>query len=277
METLSQHKCFGGTLSYHKHAATSTACDMRFTVFVPPALDENAKRPALIFLSGLTCTEENFTVKAGAYRVAAELGLVVVAPDTSPRGEGVPAGAGGDLGTGASFYLDATAAPWARHYRMESYITNELPSVLGQHFAVDGARMGLCGHSMGGHGALTLFQKHPGRFKSLSALAPICAASQSSWSKKAFNHYLGDNHAIWKAHDASELLLKQGPVNAPILIDQGMNDPFLDRLQPEVFEAAAAQVGQALTLRRHDGYDHGYFFIQTFIEDHLRHHAAQLA
>lgn len=277
MDTLSRHKCFGGTLSYHEHAASSTACKMRFTVFVPPALDEGTKRPTLIFLSGLTCTEENFTVKAGAYRAAAELGLVVVAPDTSPRGEGVPPGAGGDLGMGAGFYLDATAAPWAKHYRMESYIARELPDLLSEHFGTDEARMGLCGHSMGGHGALTLFLKHPGRFKSLSALAPICSASRSSWSKKALSHYLGDDHGVWKAHDASELLLKHGPVNAPILIDQGMADPFLERLQPEILEAAAAQVGQALTLRRHEGYDHGYFFIQTFIEDHLRHHAAQLA
>lgn len=277
METLSRHKCFGGTLSYHRHAATSTACDMRFTVFVPPSLDEAARRPVLFFLSGLTCTEENFTVKAGAYRMAAELGLTVVAPDTSPRGEGVPAGAGGDLGMGASFYVDATAALWARNYRMESYIVHELPQLLIQHFPVDESRMGLCGHSMGGHGALTLFLKHAGRFRSLSALAPICAASQSAWSKKAFSHYLGDDRANWKAHDASELLLKHGPVNTPILIDQGLADPFLDRLQPEVFEAAARHVGQALTLRRHEGYDHGYFFIQTFIADHLQHHAAQLA
>jgi S-formylglutathione hydrolase len=272
MQTISTHKCFGGTLGYFKHTSISTACDMRFTAFVPPQAAADQKQRALIFLSGLTCTEENFTAKAGAYRVAAELGLIVIAPDTSPRGEGVPAGEGGDLGFGAGFYVDATNNPWSAHYRMETYIADELVQLVTNHFPIQS--VGLCGHSMGGHGALTLFQKHPGKFRSLSAFAPICAASQSPWSQKAFTNYFGDDTDGWKQHDACELLMKMGPVSAPILIDQGMSDPFLQRLQPELFEAAAAKVGQKLTLRRHEGYDHGYFFVQSFIEDHLRHHAA---
>ncbi|MDX2024393.1 MAG: alpha/beta hydrolase-fold protein, partial [Deltaproteobacteria bacterium] len=183
MQLLSTHKCFGGQLGYYKHAASSTACDMRFTVFVPPGASANNKRRAVMFLSGLTCTEENFTTKAGAYRVAAELGLVIIAPDTSPRGASVPAGEGGEVGFGAGFYVNATNDPWAAHYRMESYIADELVNLILAEFPI--ASIGLCGHSMGGHGALTLFQKHPGKFRSLSAFAPICAASQSSWSNKA--------------------------------------------------------------------------------------------
>lgn len=272
METISTHKCFGGSLGYYKHAATSTACDMRFTAFVPPQAAAGNKRRALIFLSGLTCTEENFTAKAGAYRVAAELGLIVIAPDTSPRGASVPAGEGGDLGFGAGFYVNATNEPWAAHYRMESYVADELFNLVTAQLPVES--IGLCGHSMGGHGALTLFLKNPGKFRSLSAFAPICAAAQSTWSKKAFTNYFGGDQESWKQHDACELLQRQGPVNVPILVDQGMNDPFLDRLQPELLEAAAAKVGQRLILRRHEGYDHGYFFVQSFIEDHLRHHAA---
>lgn len=276
METLSTHRCYGGTLGYYKHPAPSTRCDMRFTAFVPPQCEGGNKRPALVFLSGLSCTEDNFTVKSGAYRAAAELGLIIIAPDTSPRGEGVAPGEGGDVGLGAGFYVDATAEPWATHYRMESYVTTDLHALVTQKFPVDATRIGLFGHSMGGHGALTLFQKHPGLYRSVSAFAPICAPSQSPWGQKAFGHYFGPDQQVWKEHDASQLLLKRGPVEAPILIDQGTRDPFLDRLHTHLFEEAAAKVGQRLKVRRQEGYDHGYFFIQTFIADHLRHHAEQM-
>lgn len=276
MRTISSHLCFGGTLGIYAHSATSTACEMRFSVFVPPALDAATKRPAVVFLSGLTCTEENFTAKAGAYRVAAELGLAVIVPDTSPRGEGVAKGDSSDIGLGAGFYIDATQAPWNAHYKMETYVAHELHALMGAQFPIDTQRVGLFGHSMGGHGALTLFQKHPNKYKSLSAFAPICAPSVSTWGQGTFAQYLGPDRTAWAAHDATQLLLRQGPVNVPILIDQGQSDPFLDRLTPEAFEAAATKVGQRLNLRRHAGYDHGYFFIQTFIEDHLRHHADSL-
>lgn len=276
MQTLSTHKCFGGTLSYHKHAARSTQCDMRFTVFLPPGCDAQNKRPALVFLSGLTCSEDNFTIKAGAYRAAAALGLAIVVPDTSPRGEGVPTAGGGDVGWGAGFYVNATQQPWSTHYQMETYVTGELHELMAMHLPIDVERVGLFGHSMGGHGALTLFQKHPGRYKSLSAFAPICAPSQSVWGQPAFAQYLGTNIEDWKEHDACELLRKNGPVPVPILIDQGTSDPFKARLHTELFEQAAAEVGQQLTVRRHEGYDHGYFFISTFVEDHMRHHLAHL-
>lgn len=275
IEILSQHCCFGGTVGVYKHAALSTGCDMQFTLFIPPQASSQKKCPAVVFLSGLTCTSENATVKAGMYRVAAELGLVIVVPDTSPRGPGVPVGESGVVGLGAGFYLDATEAPWATHYRMESYITQDLHDLVTGSFPVDKDRIGICGHSMGGHGALTLFQKHPQHYRSLSAFAPICAPSRSLWGMKAFADYLGPVKETWHAHDACQLLLQKGAVNTHILIDQGVDDPFANRLDIDAFEAAAAQVGQRLTLRRQVGYDHGYFFIQTFMEDHLRHHAEQ--
>jgi S-formylglutathione hydrolase len=269
METLAQHRCFGGTLGYYTHRSSSTQCDMRFTVFTPP----KPTGKALIFLAGLTCTEENFTVKAGSYRVAAELGLTIVAPDTSPRGAQVPDDDSIALGKGAGFYLDATQAPWSTHYRMESYIARELPALIVQEFSI--RTFGLFGHSMGGHGALTLGQKYPQLFTSLSAFAPVCTPAKDGWGPPALRAYLGDDEALWKQHDATELMKQNSAILPPILIDQGLADGAYNegRLQPEAFVAACHAVGQPVTLRMHEGYDHGYFFIQTFIEDHLRHHA----
>lgn len=274
MEQTSVHRCFGGVLGYYTHRADTTGCPMRFTVFVPSqALEE--KRPAVFFLSGLTCTEENFTVKAGAYRTAAELGLVVVTPDTSPRGDGVPDAREEDIGQGAGFYVDATQAPWSTHYRMESYITQELYPLVCRRFPVDDERIGIMGHSMGGHGALTLWLRHRDLFRSVSALAPICAPTQCPLGEKAFTHYLGGDRGRWVEHDATELMKRQEDAggNPRILIDQGTADPFLaDQLHPLFFAEACRVVGQRLKLRMQEGYDHSYFFVQSFIADHLRHH-----
>jgi S-formylglutathione hydrolase len=277
-ERLSEHRCFGGTVGYYRHAAASTACDMRFAVYTPPAA-AHGPVPVVTWLSGLTCTEETFMIKAGAQRVAAELGLMLVAPDTSPRGEGVADDTGWDLGQGAGFYLDATEAPWSRHFRMHEYVTAELPQLLGEHFPADLSRQGICGHSMGGHGALVLGLRHPDTYGSISAFAPISAPMRCPWGQKAFGAYLGADSANWAEWDATRLLETGGSrAGRPrILVDQGMEDQFLaEQLYPEALEAACAQAGQALELRRHEGYDHGYFFIATFIEDHLRHHAAIL-
>jgi S-formylglutathione hydrolase len=249
---------------------------MRFGVYVPPQAAKGPV-PALLFLAGLTCNEETFAIKAGAQRVAAQLGLMLVTPDTSPRSTGTPAAdESWDFGTGAGFYLDATQAPWAHHWRMESYITGELPAVLAQHFALKAGALSVFGHSMGGHGALTLALRHPGLFHSVSAFAPIAAPLHAPWGHKAFAGYLGEDRTAWAAHDATALI-EAGHRAPPLLIDQGLADKFLAlQLQPERLEAACAAAGQPLTLRRHAGYDHGYHFIATFIEDHLRHHAAAL-
>jgi S-formylglutathione hydrolase len=279
MDIISQHQCFGGTLTYRKHAAQSTRCDMRFSVFLPPQA-ATRKCATLFYLSGLTCTEENFTIKAGAYRMAAELGLIVVAPDTSPRGDTVANGDDWTIGKGAGYYIDATETPWAQHYQMETYITQELYVLVLKEFPADAKRIGIFGHSMGGHGALTLYLRHPNLYRSVSAFAPICAPSQSAGGQKVFAAYLGGNQKLWAEHDATELMRAKGKVigRPPILIDQGMADEFLLKggLNPDFFEAACAEAGQKLILRRHVGYDHGYFFIQTFIDDHLRHHAGLL-
>jgi S-formylglutathione hydrolase len=279
-EILSEHACFGGVQGYYKHASTVVGLPMRFGVYTPPQA-KTGKVPVLVWLAGLTCSEETFAIKAGAQRVAAELGLMLVTPDTSPRGTGIEgADAAWDFGTAAGFYLDATQAPWAHHWRMESYITGELPAVLAQHFPVRAGehpvQMGLFGHSMGGHGALTLALRHPGLFRSVSAFAPIAAPMQCPWGVKAFTGYLGEDRSAWAAHDATELI-KAGKRCPPLLIDQGEGDKFLaEQLHPHLFEAACREAGQALTLRRHPGYDHGYFFIASFVEDHLRHHARTL-
>jgi S-formylglutathione hydrolase len=250
---------------------------MRFGVFTPPQARTGAV-PVLIYLAGLTCNEETFAIKAGAQRLAAELGLMLVTPDTSPRNTGLAAAdASWDFGTAAGFYLDATQAPWAHHWRMESYITGELPAVLAQHFAVREGDFGLFGHSMGGHGALTLALRHPKLFRSVSALAPIAAPMRCPWGVKAFSGYLGDDPKAWAAHDATELV-KAGARCPPLLIDQGEADQFLaEQLHPHLFEQACRVAGQPLTLRRHAGHDHGYYFIATFMADHLQHHAAALA
>jgi S-formylglutathione hydrolase len=253
---------------------------MRVGLFLPATAVAGEKVPLLTFLAGLTCTEETFAFKAGAQRVAAELGLALLTPDTSPRNTGVDSeDHHWDFGVGAGFYLDATQAPWSGHWCMESYLIKELLPEVVEAFALDGERLGLFGHSMGGHGALTLALRHPGRFRSLSAFAPICAPTQCPWGHKAFTGYLGQDESTWGAHDASVLMAGQAeaPYPAGILVDQGLADKFLvEQLHPEALEAACAQVGQPLTLRRHEGYDHGYYFISTFVEDHLRHHAKAL-
>ena len=276
-ETLSEHASFGGVQGFYRHASSEIGLPMRFGVYLPPQAIAGARVPALVWLAGLTCTEETFAIKAGAQRVAAELGLMLVTPDTSPRDTGVPgADASWDFGTAAGFYLDATQPPWAERWRMESYVTRELPAVLAANFPWRGDSLGLFGHSMGGHGALTLALRHPGAYRSVSAFAPVAAPMQCPWGVKAFTHYLGDDRSAWEAHDATELV-KSGARAPALLIDQGLADKFLaEQLHVDRFEAACRAAGQSLTLRRHDGYDHGYFFIASFIEDHLRFHADAL-
>mgnify|MGYP006154852853 CR=1 FL=1 len=280
LELVSEHGCFGGVQRFYKHASSEIGLPMRFALFLPPQALAGQKVPLLTFLAGLTCTEETFMVKAGAQRRAAELGLALIAPDTSPRGANLPGEADHwDFGVGAGFYLDATAAPWARHWRMESYLMQELLPQVAAQLPIDGERLGITGHSMGGHGSLTLALRHPGRFRSVSALAPICAPTQCPWGEKAFTGYLGADRTAWLEHDATVLMQNQpiAPYPAGILIDQGLADPFLpEQLHPHRLEEACAQIGQPLELRRHAGYDHGYYFVQTFIADHLQHHARSL-
>lgn len=277
LETLSEHRCFGGVQGFYRHMSESCAGPMRFSVYQPPQAAAGPV-PALYYLAGLTCTEETFAIKAGAQRLAAELGLMLVAPDTSPRGAGIPGEDDDwDFGTGAGFYLDATAAPWSTHYRMFSYVTEELPLLIAGAFPARTEAQGIFGHSMGGHGALVCALKKPGQYRSLSAFAPIAAPTRCPWGHKAFTGYLGPDRAAWADWDASELIRRRA-FGAPILIDQGTTDQFLPtQLNPGVFSDACAAVGQALTLRMQQGYDHGYYFISTFMADHLRHHAAQLA
>jgi len=282
LKTLSEHRCFGGVQQFHEHASREIGLPMRFSVYLPPQA-EHGPVPAVMYLAGLTCNEETFLVKAGAQRVAAELGLALIAPDTSPRGEAVEGIEGAtsswDFGIGAGFYLDATAEPWAEHWRMESWLIHELLPLATEAFPIDAKRIGIFGHSMGGHGALTLALRHPGQFKSLSAFAPICAPSQCPWGEKAFSGYLGDDRSAWLAHDASALMQSQvvAPYPEGILVDQGLADKFLaEQLHPHLFEAACFAAGQPLTMRRHEGYDHGYYFIQSFIADHLAHHGKLL-
>ena len=281
LELRNAHACFGGAQRFYQHRSREIGLPMKFSVYLPPKALQGEKVPALIYLAGLTCNEETFMTKAGAQRLAAELGLALVAPDTSPRGANAPGEAESwDFGVGAGFYLDATQAPWEAHWRMESYLTRDLLPLLGQHLPIDLERVGIFGHSMGGHGALTLALRHPGMFKSLSALAPIAAPTQCPWGRKAFAGYLGSDEGEWLNHDASALMAAQkaAPYPGGILIDQGLADKFLleKQLLPEAFEAACERVQQPLTLRRHAGYDHGYYFIQSFMADHLAHHARQL-
>jgi S-formylglutathione hydrolase len=277
LELLSEHACFGGVQRFYKHRSSVVGLPMRFSVFLPSLAVANQRVPALMYLAGLTCNEETFMTKAGAQRRASELGIALIAPDTSPRGAGIADESDAwDFGLAASFYLDATLAPWSKHYRMETYLVQELVALLGEHLPVDTSRLGLFGHSMGGHGALTLALRHPRLFKSLSALAPICAPTRCPWGQKAFTGYLGTNQHAWLQHDATALMgtQKSAPYPDGILIDQGVADQFLEaQLHPHLFEAACKSVDQPLTLRRHAGYDHGYYFISTFINDHLDHHA----
>ena len=272
---LEQHRCFGGTLSVYRHWSQECRCTMNFAVFMPP---QAGPVPVLYYLSGLTCTEQNVITKGGALEQAAALGLALVAPDTSPRGDDVPDAEEWDLGSGAGFYVDATESPWASHYRMYSYVTEELPRVVQTAFAVNSTRQGIFGHSMGGHGALVCGLRHPDRYRSISAFAPIAAPSQCPWGQKAFRHYLGSDQTTWAAYDASELVKKRPIAQRPILIDQGLADPFLaqQQLRPEIFQAACEAAGQPLTLRMQEGYDHSYYFISTFMADHIRYHARVL-
>ncbi|MGH8145091.1 MAG: S-formylglutathione hydrolase [Rhodanobacteraceae bacterium] len=277
MEKISEQRCFDGTQGFYRHESPTCGGTMSFAVYTPPQAAD-ARLPVVVYLAGLTCTPETFMIKAGAQRVAAELGLLLVAPDTSPRDTGIE-GATGDweFGEGAGFYLDATQAPWSERFRMETYVVDELPALVAAHFPADFARCSIMGHSMGGHGALTLALRHPDRYRSASAFAPIVAPTQVPWGRKALPRYLGNDGNAWNAHDACELIRAGKHIGGTILIDQGEADPFLrEQLQPERFAEACRNAGQRLSLRMHPGYDHSYWFVQSFIEDHLRHHAAAL-
>lgn len=280
LETISETNCFGGQIGFYRHASAVNNCDMQFSVFLPPQAKQ-ANVPVVTFLSGLTCSEENFMVKSGAQRVAAELGLMLVSPDTSPRGETVADDPDGDydFGLGAGFYLNASEAPWSNHYHMYDYVTTELQRAVFDNFPGDAGRHGLSGHSMGGHGALIVGLRNPDLFHSITAFAPICTTLHSPWGQKALGYYLGSDTSTWHNYDACEVVrnLQEGAAHGSILVDQGQADAFLDeQLKPELLEAACAESGLELELRRHEGYDHGYYFISTFIEDHLRRHADRL-
>jgi S-formylglutathione hydrolase len=277
-ETLTlanQNACFGGTVGFYKHFSSSCNGEMRFAIYQPPQA-KTQSLPVLYFLSGLTCTEENFMIKAGAQQFAAKYGLILVAPDTSPRNTGIPGEDDEwDFGTGAGFYLDAIAPPWSNHYRMYSYVTSELPALIRQHFPVSD-RQSIFGHSMGGHGALVCALRNSEHYRSVSAFAPIVAPTQIAWGQKALSRYLGTDESHWRSYDATELI-RISKFHSPILIDQGTEDTFLvDQLRPELFEAACKAVGQPLALRMQAGYDHSYYFIASFMEDHIRHHAEAL-
>jgi len=276
MELLSKNICFDGEQRVYQIQSKALKGTTKFAAFIPPQALEGQKCPALYYLAGLTCTEETFIIKAHAQRLAAQLGLILIAPDTSPRGENVAQGDSWDLGQGAGFYLNATQAPWAEHFQMESYIVDELYPLLIQELPIQAEAVGVFGHSMGGHGALTLAWKHPDRFKSVSAFAPICAPCECPWGEKAFSNYLGNDRSEWAKHDATQLLLAKGQLFDEVLIDQGVNDQFYSQLNPEKYQQACNQVGQKLTLRFQEGYDHGYYFIQSFMDDHLQFHALQL-
>ena len=277
LEQLSASRCFGGTQAFYRHESAETGTAMRFGAYLPPAV-EGGKAPVVWCLAGLTCTEENFAIKAGAQRIASELGLMLITPDTSPRGEGVPDDPEGayDFGLGAGFYLDATQEPWAKAYRMRSYVERELPALVAAELPADMDRQSILGHSMGGHGALTIGLRNPGRFKAISAFAPIVSPMNCPWGQKALGAYLGPDQASWRAYDACALI-EDGARAPELLVDQGEADAFLEaQLKPELLEAACAKAGIALTLRRQAGYDHSYYFISSFIEDQLRWHAARL-
>ncbi len=276
LETVEEYRCFGGTQGIYRHSSKVTQTMMQFSVFMPPGGAEQ-KKPALWFLSGLTCSEENFTVKSGAQQFAADSGMILIVPDTSPRGAGIEGEDDSyDFGTGAGFYLDATASPWKQNYRMYSYIVSELQRLAVDYFPIDVRKQGITGHSMGGHGALTIALKNPQRYQSVSAFAPICAPMQCPWGQKAFRGYLGEDRTQWSQYDAVELI-KMGHRCNGILVDQGRADQFLDdQLMPDRLSAVCTDYGQPLQLRKQTGYDHSYYFIASFIEDHIRFHAANL-
>jgi S-formylglutathione hydrolase len=276
VEIVSENKAHGGRQLVCTHASLATGTDMTFSIFLPPQAEGGGKLPVVWYLSGLTCTHANVTEK-GEYRAAcAELGLIFVAPDTSPRGEGVPDGEGYDFGLGAGFYVDATEEPWSGHYRMWTYVTGELPALVASKFQIDGSRQGITGHSMGGHGALTVALNHPDRFRSVSVFAPIVAPGQVPWGQKALGGYLGPDESKWRKHDAVALI-EDGARLSELLVDVGDADPFIEKeLRPELLERACAEAGIALTLRRQPGYDHSYYFISTFMVEHLAWHAKRL-
>ncbi|PVA09880.1 S-formylglutathione hydrolase [Pelagivirga sediminicola] len=274
METKSENACFGGVQGVYTHASKATGGDMTFGLFLP-AEAKDGPVPVLWFLAGLTCTHENAMTKAGAQAWAAEQGIALVFPDTSPRGEGVPNDDAFDMGQGAGFYVNATQAPWDKHFQMWDYVAEELPALIGAEFSVDMDRQAITGHSMGGHGALTLAMGLPGRFRSVSAFSPICNPMRSDWGRKQLTGYLGEDESAWEAHDASMLMKSKG-FDGPILVDTGTNDQFMDLLMPETLAHAAAQRRQQAILRMQPGYDHSYFFISTFMEDHVTFHAEAL-
>lgn len=276
-ELINRHRSFEGWVEYYKHRSPSTRTEMRFSIYLPPQVEKKQKLPVLYWLSGLTCTEENFMAKAGAQAHAARAGVILVAPDTSPRGAGIAGeDADWDLGTGAGFYVNATESKWAGHYRMYDYVKDELPALLHAHFPTRPDRESIFGHSMGGHGAMVLALRQPDRYRSVSAFSPIGSPSQCPWGQKAFTHYLGADHAAWAEYDSSELI-RRAKHRQPILVDQGLDDKFLnDQLKPELLEAAAKSVGYPLELRRFAGYDHSYYFIASFVREHIEYHAARL-
>jgi len=276
IEEIETHRCFDGVFGVYAHKSEVCDATMRFSVYQPPQAIEG-KRPVLYYLAGLTCTEQTFMIKGGALRLAAKHGLILVAPDTSPRDTGLPGEDDDwDFGTGAGFYVDANQAPWSKHYRMYSYVTEELPGLVSLHFSGDSQRQSIFGHSMGGHGALVCALRNPNKYHSVSAFAPVCAPIQCPWGQKAFSHYLGEDKSTWAAYDASELVQQQQTLS-PILIDIGLDDSFLhEQLNPGRLEKACQKSGQKLILRKHKGYDHSYFFISTFMEDHITHHAQRL-
>ena len=277
LERISESRAFDGTQAVWRHASRATGTPMRFGIYLPPQA-ATTRVPVVYWLSGLTCTEDNFIAKAGAQRVAAALGLAIVVPDTSPRGLGLPGETDAwDFGAGAGFYVDATEPPWCDHYRMYTYVVDELPALVAASFAVDASRASILGHSMGGHGALVIGLRNPTRYRSVSAFAPIAASARVPWGVKALTGYLGPDRDAWRAYDATALIEDRGWNGAPLLVDQGTADPFLDtQLRPDLLEAACAAAGVPLVLNRRDGYDHSYFFIATFIESHLRFHAGVL-
>jgi S-formylglutathione hydrolase len=276
MNLIQSNQCFQGEQRIYSIESNALKTTSRFGIFLPAQALAGQACPALFYLAGLTCTEETFAIKAHAQRMAAALGLILISPDTSPRGDDVAKGDHWDIGQGAGFYINAIQAPWAEHFQMESFVADELYALIIQEFPVATGQVGIFGHSMGGHGALTLALKYPEKFKSVSAFAPICAPSQCPWGEKAFSAYLGTNKDTWLAHDATALIEAKGALFSDILIDQGLQDQFYSQLNPALFSQACAKVGQTLSLREHAGYDHGYYFIQSFIDEHLQFHAVQL-
>ena len=276
MQLIQKNKCFEGEQRTYQLESEYLKGNSKFSIFLPPQALAGQSCPTLYYLAGLACTEETFVIKVHAQRLAAQLGLILISPDTSPRGDDVEQGDSWDIGQGAGFYINATQAPWQQHFQMESYLIDELYPLVVKEFPIQADAIGIFGHSMGGHGALTLAWKYPDKFKSVSAFAPICAPIDCPWGQKAFSHYLGDDQAQWKAHDATELVLAKGALFPEVLIDQGLEDQFYSQLNPAKMNQVCESVGQKLSLREHAGYDHGYFFIQTFMDDHLQFHALQL-